>query len=162
MQTKLAPLWKKVLLQHALSEHKLRKFLKIKTKKPISKYNSQELEFYTDAYVDYVCELIAEAKTRSSDSLALVEQRLDYSHYAPEGFGTGDFVIVSDDILDVIDLKYGKGVLVSAKHNTQMMLYALGALELFNLLYDIEKVRRRSANPDSTIYLPLSSQWTNF
>ena len=81
---------------HTLAEHKLRKFLKIKTKKPISQYDSQELDFYTDAYVGYACELIAEAKTRSSDPLALVEQRLDYSHYAPEGFGTGDLVIVSD------------------------------------------------------------------
>ncbi|TGE31309.1 DUF2800 domain-containing protein [Desulfosporosinus sp. Sb-LF] len=132
---------------HALSEHKLRKFLKIKTKKPISKYDSQELEFYTDAYVDYVSELISESKTRSSDSLALVEQRLDYSQYAEDGFGTGDLVIVSDGILDVIDLKYGKGVRVSAEHNTQMMLYALGALELFNLLYDIETVRMTICQP---------------
>lgn len=84
---------------HAMSEHKPRKILKIKTKKPKSKYDSEELEFYTDAYVGYACELIAEAKTRSSDSLALVEQRLDYSHYAPEGYGTGDLVIVSDSIL---------------------------------------------------------------
>ena len=132
---------------HTLAEHKLRKFLKIKTKKPTSNYDSQELEFYTDAYVGYACELIAEAKTRSSDSLALVEQRLDYSHYAKDGFGTGDLVIVSDGILDVVDLKFGKGVRVSAEHNTQMMLYALGALDIFDLLYDIETVRMTICQP---------------
>jgi len=132
---------------HAMSEHKLRKFLKIKTKKPKSKYDSKELEFYTDAYVGYACELIAEAKTRSSDPLALVEQRLDYSHYAQDGFGTGDLVIVSDGILDVVDLKFGKGVRVSAEHNTQMMLYALGALNIFDLLYDIETVRMTICQP---------------
>jgi len=131
---------------HAMSEHKLRKFLKIKTRKPKSKYDSQELEFYTDAYVGYACELIAEAKTRSSDPLVLVEQRLDYSHYAPEGFGTGDLVIVSDGILDVVDLKYGMAK-VSANDNPQLKLYALGALDIFDLLYDIKTVRMTICQP---------------
>jgi hypothetical protein len=91
---------------HAMAEHKLRKFLKLKTKKPTG---SKEMEFYTDAYVNYACELISEAYTRSSDAQVLVEQRLDYSHYADSGFGTGDLVIVSDGILDLVDLKYGIG-----------------------------------------------------
>lgn len=146
-ENKTSPFAEEGTAAHVMSEHKLRTFLKIKTKKPTSKYDSQELEFYTDAYVGYACELIVEAKTRSSDSLALVEQRLDYSHYAPEGFGTGDLVIVSDGILDVIDLKYGKGVRVSAEHNTQMMLYALGALALFDFLYDIQMVRMTICQP---------------
>ncbi len=89
---------------HAMAEHKLRKFLKLKTKKMTG---SKEMEFYTDAYVNYACELIAEAYTRSSDAQVLVEQRLDYSHYCDSGFGTGDLVIVSDGILDLVDLKYG-------------------------------------------------------
>jgi len=131
---------------HAMSEYKLRKFLKIKTRKPKSKYDSQELELFTDAYVGYACELIAEAKTRSSDSLALVEQRLDYSHYAEDGFGTGDVVIVSDGILDVVDLKYGM-VKVSAYDNPQLKLYALGALDIFDLLYDIKTVRLTICQP---------------
>ena len=84
---------------HTLSEYKIRKFLNIETKKPTSKYDSPELEFYTDAYVNYACELIAEAKTRSNDPLVLVEQKISYSNYAPEGYGTCDLAIVSDGIL---------------------------------------------------------------
>ena len=60
----------------------------------------------------------------------MVEQRLDFSNYVKDGFGTGDLVIVADDVMQVIDFKYGKGVTVSAEHNPQMMLYALGALNL--------------------------------
>ncbi len=132
---------------HALAEHKLREFLKLSSKRPVSRYDSQELEDYTDAYVAYACELISEAYLRSNDPITLVEQRLDFSHYVPEGFGTGDLVIVADGILDVVDLKYGKGIMVSAEHNPQMMLYALGALALFDNLYDIQKVRMTICQP---------------
>lgn len=66
---------------------------------------------------------------------------MDFSRYVPSGFGTGDCVIVADDVLTVIDFKYGKGVAVSADHNSQMMLYALGALQLFDALYDIAEIR---------------------
>ena len=132
---------------HAMSEHKLREFLKLKTKKPTSKYDSEELEHYTDVYIEYACELIAEAYARSSDPIALIEQRLDFSHYVPEGFGTGDLVIVADGLLDVVDLKYGKGVRVSAEDNPQLKLYALGALALYDDLYDIRAVRMTICQP---------------
>lgn len=132
---------------HALAEHKLRKFLEIPTKRPISTFDSPELECYTDAYVEYACELISEAYARSEDALVLVEQRLDYSKYAPEGFGTGDLVIISEKVLDIVDLKYGKGVKVSAENNSQLKLYALGALEEFGYLYDIETVRLTICQP---------------
>jgi len=132
---------------HALSEHKLREFLKLKTKKPTSKYDSQELEHYTDVYIEYACELIAEAYARSRDPIALTERRLDYSHYVPGGFGTGDLVIVADGLLDVVDLKYGKGVRVSAEENPQLKLYALGALALYDDLYDIKEVRMTICQP---------------
>lgn len=65
----------------------------------------------------------------------------------PEGFGTGDLIIVADDVLDVVDLKYGRGVEVKAEWNPQMMLYALGALALFDSLYDIQKVRMTICQP---------------
>lgn len=132
---------------HALSEHKLRTFLKLKTQKPTSNYDSQELEQYTDVYIEYACELIAEAHARSSDPIALIEQRLDYSHYVPGGFGTGDLVIVADGLLDVVDLKYGKGVRVSAEDNPQLKLYALGALALYDDLYDIQTARMTICQP---------------
>lgn len=77
----------------------------------------------------------------------LIEQRLDFSCYVPDGFGTGDCLIVADKLLHIIDLKYGQGVLVNAEENPQMMLYALGALRIFDCLYDIETV-------SMTIYQP--------
>ncbi len=73
-----------------------------------------------------------QARQECSDPVVLFEQRLDYSAYVPEGFGTGDLLIVVDKVLTVIDLKYGKGVAVEAELNPQMMLYGLGALELFD------------------------------
>ena len=75
-----------------------------------------------------------------SDPVILVEQRLDFSKYVPEGFGTGDCVIIADGTLSVIDYKHGKGILVEAEKNPQMLCYALGALELFDGIYDIDTV----------------------
>lgn len=92
------------------------------TPKPVSEYDSQEMEEYTDIYVDYAIELITEARSRSADAVVLVEQKLDFSEYVPQGFGTCDLIAVADGILYVADLKYGKGVTVSAEHNTQLML----------------------------------------
>ncbi|WP_195923673.1 DUF2800 domain-containing protein [Clostridium tepidum] len=125
---------------HALSEHKLRKALKMRSKKPVSPYDSDEMDNYTDGYVEYVLEVIEQAKQTCSDPLILIEQRLDFSKYVPDGFGTGDCVIIADGTLHIIDFKYGQGVLVSAEDNPQMKLYALGALGLFDGIYDIEMV----------------------
>ena len=132
---------------HALSEHKLRKALKMRSKKPVSPYDSDEMDNYTDGYVEYVLEVIEQAKQTCSDPLILIEQRLDFSKYVPDGFGTGDCVIIADGTLHIIDFKYGQGVLVSAEDNPQMKLYALGALDLFDGIYDIEMV-------SMTIYQP--------
>ena len=74
------------------------------------------------------------------DPIIQIEKRLDFSSYVPEGFGTGDCLIVSDHSLHVIDFKYGQGILVEAENNPQMMLYALGALNLFDGIYDMDKV----------------------
>lgn len=79
--------------------------------------------------------------------MLFIEQRLDFSKWVPGGFGTGDCVIVSDDELIIIDFKYGTGVLVDAERNTQMMLYALGAIAMFDGVYDIRSVTM-------TIYQP--------
>lgn len=132
---------------HALSEHKLRKALKMRSKKPVSPYDSDEMDNYTDGYVEFVLEVIEQAKQICSDPLILIEQRLDFSNYVPDGFGTGDCVIIADGTLHIIDFKYGQGVLVSAEDNPQMKLYALGALDLFDGIYDIEMV-------SMTIYQP--------
>jgi len=132
---------------HALAEHKLRKVLKMNSKKPVSKYDNYEMEAYTDDYVTFVLEQIAQAKQTCSDPMVLIEQKLDFSKYVKDGFGTGDCIIIADEMLQIVDFKYGKGVLVEAENNPQMMLYALGALEIFDCIYDIDKV-------SMTIYQP--------
>ena len=125
---------------HALCEHKLKKFLKKRSKRPVSDYNSDEMEECTDAYAKFVMEQYEEAKKSCKDPVLLIEQKLDFSCYVPEGFGTGDCIIISDDKLHIIDFKYGQGIFVEAEHNPQMMLYALGALEIYDALYDIKEV----------------------
>lgn len=125
---------------HALCEHKLRRALKMRSRKPVSKYDCDEMDGYTDGYVEFVLEQFAQAKLECVDPLVLIEQRLDFSCWVPEGFGTGDCLIVADKLLHIIDFKYGQGVLVEAEGNPQMMLYALGALRLFDSLYDISEV----------------------
>ena len=112
-------------------------------------YYSQEMEDCADGYCAFVMEEVAKARERCADPLVLVEQRLDYSRYVGiEGsFGTGDCVIVSDGLLHIIDYKHGLGVLVSAEKNSQLSCYALGALDLFDGIYDIAQV-------SLTIYQP--------
>lgn len=125
---------------HALCEHKLKKALHMRSKRPVSDYNSDEMEECTDAYADFVMEQYAEARQVCKDPIVLIEQRLDFSCYVPDGFGTGDCLIISDRRLHIIDFKYGMGVLVEAESNPQMKLYALGALEIYDSLYDFEEV----------------------
>ena len=125
---------------HALAEHKLKRALRMRSKRPVSDYDSDEMEECTDAYRDYVMEQVDIAKQVCSDPIILIEQKLDFSCYVPDGFGTGDCIIISDDRLHIIDLKYGMGILVEAEDNPQMKLYALGALEIYDALYDIKEV----------------------
>ena len=124
---------------HELAEYKVNRFLGHKVRDPTENLDffDTEMDECTDSYVQYISEEIS----RYTDPVVMVEQRLDFSKYVPEGFGTGDCVIVADEVLTVIDYKHGKGVAVEADHNPQMMLYALGALDLFDILYDIEKVK---------------------
>ena len=132
---------------HALAEYKLRRYLGQECERPESEYENEEMERCTEEYLEYAAELITQAKTISKDTIILIEQKLDFSCYVPEGFGTGDLVIVSDSILEICDLKYGKGVQVSAEDNPQMKLYAIGALNLFDSLYDIKTVRMNIFQP---------------
>jgi hypothetical protein len=143
-------------LAHALAELSLQMMLdqisavcyteKLKQLEKNELYSKSMLD-YIDSYVTIVMEKINEARARSKDAVVLLEQRLDFSDWVPEGFGTGDVVIISDGVLEVIDLKYGKGVPVSAEDNAQMRLYALGALATFDSLYDIKTVRMTIVQP---------------
>lgn len=116
-------------------------------KRPISDYQSDELESLTDDYASYVIEKYQEAKQYAKDATISVEQKFDFSKYVPEGFCTGDYVIASDHLLHIIDFKYGKGVRLEAKNNPQIKLYAIGALEMFGKLYDIDEVEMSIFQP---------------
>lgn len=102
---------------------------------------------HIEGYVAFVAERYADAKSHCPDPRLYVEQRIDVSEYVPDGFGTTDCVIIADGLMDVIDLKYGAGIPVSAEDNPQMKIYALGCLLAFSLFYDITAIRM-------TIYQP--------
>jgi len=108
---------------------------------------STSMEEYIEQYVSFVGEKFLEAKKNCPDTLILLEQKLDFSEWVPDGFGTGDVIIISDGMLEIIDLKYGQGVPVSAEGNTQMRLYALGAINQFGLLYDFDCIRMTIVQP---------------
>lgn len=131
---------------HAMAEQRLNAFLAGKTKRKPKDADAEMWET-TGTYVDVCIERINEARKTSPDAEIHVEQRLDFSRWVPQGFGTGDMVIVSDEFVEIVDLKYGKGVPVSAAGNTQMMLYALGAYEAYGLIYNFEKVRMTIVQP---------------
>lgn len=127
---------------HQLAEFKVKHSLGGNVQDPTESltYFDNEMADCTDSYALYVTEQIEKAKQHCKDPIVLIEQRVDFSKWVPGGFGTADAIIVSDDVLTIIDLKYGLGVLVDAEKNSQMMCYALGALQLFDGIYDIEKV----------------------
>jgi len=152
---------------HALSEHKLRRALKLRSKKPVSKYDSDEMDNHTDGYVEFVLEIIEQAKQTCTDPKVLIEQRLNFSKYVPDGFGTGDCLVIADGTLHIVDFKYGQGLLVEAEDNPQMKLYALGALELFDGIYDIVSVAmtiyqpRRENVSTHTVFKESLYQWAD-
>ncbi|HFU4472074.1 TPA: DUF2800 domain-containing protein [Streptococcus suis] len=127
---------------HELCAYLVEKALGRKARDPTADltYYSEEIQDCAEEYRNFVMEKVEKAKTYSRDPTILIEQRLDFSKWVPEGFGTGDCIIVSDKLLQVIDYKHGLGILVEADHNPQMMCYALGALDLFEELYDIETI----------------------
>lgn len=134
---------------HTLCEYKLKKALGLIKDEavPTLTWYNQEMEDCANSYVAYILEIVEEIKKTCPDLIVLIEQRLDFSKYVKEGFGTGDCVIIADGTLYIIDYKHGRGVEVEAYENPQMKLYALGGLELFDCLYEIDKV-------SMTIYQP--------
>lgn len=108
---------------------------------------SQDLHDYVTEAAHVAVDAINEARDRCQDPVIAIEKRLDFSPWVPEGFGTGDLVIVTDDLVEVMDLKFGKGVMVDVEGNTQMQLYALGAYNELAHLYDIKRVRMTVLQP---------------
>lgn len=140
-------------LAHEISELKLTKYLKTmslrtfnsKIKKLKShKLYKPEMENYTDVYVDNIKELLM---SFDKPGTAEIEKKVDFSEYVPEGFGTCDFVTVDNETLYIRDLKYGRGVPVSAQDNPQLMLYSLGAYLEFSLFKDIENINMGIIQP---------------
>lgn len=125
---------------HELAEHKVNRALKKRSKRPVSDYDTDEMEECTDDYCSYVIEQLMEERKTCPDAKAYTEIELDLGHYIPHGFGTCDCLIISDNRMHIIDLKYGQGVLVNAEDNPQMKLYALGALNIYEGLYDFEEI----------------------
>ncbi len=127
---------------HSLCEYRLKQALGMPADDPTENlsYYDSIMEDAATSYAAYVMEELESIRRTCPDPIVMVEQRLDFSKWVREGFGTGDSVIVADGTLHVIDFKYGTGVPVSAEGNSQMRLYALGALDMFGELYDIDTV----------------------
>ena len=142
---------------HSLCEYKLRKALGMGAVDPSEHltWYSEEMEDCANGYAAYILELVEAAKETCSDPVVLIEQRVDFSRWVEQGFGTSDAIIISDGTLRVIDYKHGLGVLVEADNNPQMMCYALGALELFDAIYDIDSVAM-------TVYQPRRQNVSTF
>ena len=138
---------------HEVCEYKVKKYLHERVKRPQSEeYDTEEIEQITDLYAEFVISTVEEMKRNGCEPLVLVEERVDYSHIAPAGFGTADMLIIGRDddgrgLLHVCDFKTGQGVFVDADHNSQMMLYALGGLHAYGYIYPIERVRMTIIQP---------------
>jgi hypothetical protein len=138
---------------HSVCEYKVKKYLHERVKRPQSEeFESEEIEQITDVYAEFVISIIEEMKRNGCEPLVCVEERVDYSNIAPSGFGTADMIIIGRDeegrgLLHICDFKTGRGVFVDANHNPQMMLYALGALNAYGYIYDIQTVRMSIIQP---------------
>lgn len=154
---------------HTLCEYKLHKLLgdDVEDPTPSLEFYDEEMEQCAESYATFVMEEVAKARQTTADPIVIVEQQLDFSRFVPDGFGTGDCLVIADGTLSVIDMKYGLGILVDAYQNPQMMCYVLGALELFDGIYDIQEVKMTIFQPRrenvSTYTLPKEEllQWAN-
>ena len=128
---------------HTLAQYKLEKSLGLPTKDPTESlsFYDEEMNDHAENYAAFVLEQLEKAKETCVDPQVLIEQKLDFSSYVPEGFGHVDCLIIADGTLTVIDYKYGLGIKVSSERNPQMFCYALGGLALFDGIYDIDNVR---------------------
>jgi hypothetical protein len=112
-----------------------------------NEFYTDEMEEEVDKYVTYVWETLLSSQRTTPGAELIIEKRFDFSHIVENGFGTGDATIISDCVMDVQDLKYGKGIKVDADNNPQLMLYGLGALREFDLSYEIHTVRLTVVQP---------------
>lgn len=143
-------------LAHAIGELYAEYYAGLKSKEEFSlllagyqshKLYQAEMLTYCEEYAVYLMERFNEARKNTKDAIIEMERKVDLTAYAPESYGTVDNTIIADGCLEITDLKYGKGVEVSAIENEQLMLYALGSLEKYDLVYDIDRVRMNIYQP---------------
>jgi hypothetical protein len=144
-------------LAHELAELRLKWHLELITGRAyeltkeqtieVSEYYSLDMMDFVDKHIDYVMEEYHSAKRKDKLAVILIEERVDITHIIENGFGTCDVIIIANGIMEVIDLKYGLGVRVDAENNSQLKLYALGALEAYNFLYDVHTVKLTVTQP---------------
>lgn len=134
---------------HTLCEYRLKLALGLPAEDPIENltWYNEEMEECAEAYASYVLELVEAAKQAGSTPTVLIERRVDFSRWVNDGFGTADCIVIANGTLNIVDYKHGKGVEVSAEENSQMMLYALGALEIIDYIYDITDVQMTIFQP---------------
>jgi len=140
-------------LAHAVAELKARKYFltrdHVMVTEQMREFRANELwqdemDDHTDAYLEALKDIAA---TFADMPYVALEQRVDFSGYVPEGFGTADCIMIGGEVLHIVDFKYGKGVDVSAEDNPQLKLYAMGAIEQYMSFYDIFTVRMTIVQP---------------
>lgn len=132
---------------HAMAEYLINKHLKKRVKRPVSDYYSDELMEAVEDYTTYGIEVIEKAKQDCDSPFVAVELRVSLDHRVEGCFGTADLVVVDSKKVHIIDLKLGKGVMVDAEQNVQLMIYGLGVLDMLECLYDIETVELTIVQP---------------
>ena len=132
---------------HAMAEHLINKYLKKRTKRPVSDYYSDELMEAVESYVEYVISQIEQARADCDTPFFGVEQKVSLAERVEDCFGTADMVIADYQKIHIIDLKLGKGVMVDAESNVQLMIYGLGVLDMLGFLYDINTVELTIVQP---------------
>ena len=132
---------------HAMAEYLINKYLKKRTKRPVSDYYSDELLEAVDDYVEYNITQIEQARKDCDEPFIGVELKVSLAHRIEGCFGTADMVVVDSHKIHIIDLKLGKGVVVDAEQNVQLMIYGLGVLDMLGFLYEIDTVELTIVQP---------------
>ena len=136
-------------LAHEFGDAILRNFNKELTNKELAailktlrkhKLYTAEMEDQVEKYTDFVVELLNQVRQKTPGAILMIEERLDFSHLVEEGFGTGDVTIIADDVMYIVDLKYGKGIMVEAEDNPQLKLYAIAAHRAAEMMFDINTI----------------------
>lgn len=139
--------WGEMLLKHHLTKISLpdrKKEIDALCADPL---HDSEVEEAVDVYIKLAKKKVQAAKKRCADPLFLIEEKFDLTDWVPEAFGTSDFTIIADGVLEVIDYKHGSNVFVEIEGNPQLRLYALGAYARYEMLYDIHTVRMTVCQP---------------